>query len=158
MKKWLACLLTLACSTSATPAWGCDVYSSRTPDSTCVVMELDERSGVWFDLETADGLRKLKLEYPELKKLLKDYKRSESLGKFQAERYREAWTLTRGVVADLQKSQRLYVRQAREAREARNAAIQERNVWYRSPVLWTGVGMTFTLGVGALVVYGLGKL
>jgi hypothetical protein len=121
-------------------------------------MPLDGRQGVWFDLETADGLRKLKLEYPELKKTLKDYQRLEALGAFQAMRYREAWELTRGVVTDLQSSQAVYVRQAREAREARDAAREELGVWYRSPILWTGAGVTLTLGVGVLVAYGLGKL
>ena len=158
MRKLLAFSLILACSASARPALGCETFDARTSESTCVVMPLDERKGVWFDLETADGLRKLKLEVPELRALVKDYERSRKLYKFQAERYREAWALSSGVVSDLHASQLLHVRAAREAREERDAARAETGAWYRSPILWAGAGVTVTLGVGALVAYGLGSL
>jgi len=159
MKKWLASLVILAYSTALVPsAAACETFDLRTPSSTCVVMPLDGRQGVWFDLATADGLRKLKLEVPELRTLVKDYERSQALYRHQSESYRQAWELTSGVISDLQKSQRIYVQTAREAREERDAAVEEMGAWYRSPILWAGSGVVVTLSVGALVAYGLGRL
>jgi len=156
--KWLACFLTLVYSAAiARPVLGCDVYDKRTPDSSCVVMKVDGRQGAWFDLKTADGIRLLKLEYPQLKQAIKDYERLQALRDYQVKQYQDAWALSLDISNSLLDEQAVYVKQARLARQARDDAVAELNAWYRSPVLWAGGGVVITLGVGALVAYGLGK-
>jgi len=123
----------LAFSWSAT-AHACDTVANATPASTCVVLEREGVRGLWFNLETGNGLRKAKLLVPELT-LQVDLKQSKiDAREFQLKSYKEVLDLKTKIQKEQQKAVALLTKQEREAREALDA-------WYRSPVLWFSAGL-----------------
>lgn len=131
-KRLLLCSAIAVCSW-ASPAFACDTAATATPESTCVVQAHEGTPGVWFELETANALRKAKLTVPELSIQLTELELKLSTREWQLDRYREVVKLKDRTIATQTQSVEIHARREREAREALDA-------WHRSPLLWTGVG------------------
>jgi hypothetical protein len=111
-----------------------------------VVLPREGIRGLWYDLATANKLRKASLLVPELESQLKLQVEKVTVRDFQLNGYREAYDLQLEIQAQQQDAIALLTKQEREAREALH-------VWYRSPTLWFTVGVVVSGGVfGAAVV------
>lgn len=121
-------------------AAACDTVENAGLDSTCVVMPFQGRQGVWFDVSTADELRRLRLQVPELQLQLEDFNQIELIRESQLDSMRQAVSLQQGANELLKKTVMANVRDAREAREDAAEAREELNAWYRSPWLWSVAG------------------
>ena len=143
MRILLLCLVILACS-APNIARACDTPSEATAESTCVVLKRDEIPGVWFNLATADDLRKLKLEMPELRLQVTGLEAKIITRDSQLTDYREVVRLKDVSLATSDKNMKAFSRRARKAEAALDA-------WYRSPYLWAGIGAVTTVGLWAMV-------
>lgn len=163
MTKWLSCSAILIFELLvAAPANACDTAATATKASMCVVMSRDGVRGVWYELKTANELRetrdKFKLEVPELKLQIRLGDRRNSVRDFQLESYREVVAIKDGSIKLAQDSMVAFARTAREAREAEREAVEELNAWYRSQVLWMGIGASVvTIIVVSLSAASIGK-
>lgn len=106
-----------------------------------MVYTLNGVRGVWFRLDEADGIRRLRLEVPELRLQVQTL---EQMAEVQAERVtalREATRLRAEATA--QATTQLEASLSREAQ-----LRSEVNAWYRSPALWFAVGVVVTAAAG----------
>lgn len=169
MKRWLVCsggrgfdlhrgmlklishtlLLAFSWQALAPAARACDTAATATPESTCVVMEREGARGVWFALETADELRKHKLEVSELRLQIRSYEQMALAREVQVHTYLDVITLKDSAIKTAETNMGAFARQAREAREAERAARDELHAWYRSPALWAAVGGILVTGIVA---------
>ena len=149
MKRWLSCLVAAAFSTAALtpPARACDTMATATAESTCVVMEREGARGVWFALETADELRKCKLEAPELRLQIRSYEQMALAREVQVKTYLDVIELKDSAIKTAEGSMGAFARQAREAREVERKARDELGAWYRSPALWAALGGILVTGI-----------
>ena len=128
----------------------CVTEAEATPASTCVVMARGEVRGVWFNLSEADGLRRLRLEVPELRLQITSLERA---GLLQAERvtlYREASQLRRSALE--QSTVQLEASLGRE-----HQLRGELNAWYRAPALWFAVGVVVTVAATVALAYAVNQ-
>lgn len=134
----------LLCSTilvfDVSTAHACDTVETATLESTCVAMRRDTVQGVWFDVATADMLRKAKLKVPELELQNAELVSKMEVREFQLKAYREVVVLKQSSVDTAMASMEAFVRTAREAREDEQEARAELGAWYRAPSLWAGIG------------------
>lgn len=157
MKRSRACSLILACSLflglcAPLKALACDTVDTATLKSTCVVMPIQGRPGVWFDLATADELRRLKLEVPELRLQVEKFSLIEMRREAQVQALLEAGSLRREAADMLKASIDHSVKDARLARQEAADAREELGAWYRSPWLWGVTGAVLgALATGFLV-------
>lgn len=135
-------------------ALACDTVQTATLESTCVVMAIQGRPGVWFDLTTADTLRRAKLEAPELRLQVEKFSLVEKKREAQVHALMEATALRREAADMLKASIDASVKDAREARQEAAEAHEELNAWYRSPWLW---GVTGAVLGGALAGWLIAK-
>lgn len=135
----LGCSLFLALCAPVTAA-ACDTVQTATLQSTCVVMPVQGRPGVWFDLSTADELRRLKLEVPELRLQVENYAAIEKRREAQVASLMEANILRREAADMLKVSIDFAVKDARESRQEAADAREELGAWYRSPWMWGAAG------------------
>jgi len=145
MTKSRSCSAILACSLflalcAPLKALACDTVDTATLKSTCVVMPVQGRPGVWFDLATADELRRLKLEVPELRLQVEKFSLIETRREAQVQALLEAGSLRREAAEMLKASIDASVKDAREARQEAADAREELAAWYRSPWLWGVTG------------------
>lgn len=149
MKRWLSCLVAAVFSTAALApvARACDTVATATVESTCVVMEREGARGVWFALETADELRKYKLEVPELRLQIRSYEQIARAREVQVKTYLDVIALKDSAIKTAEDNMEAFTRQAREAREAEREARAELGAWYRSPALWFAVGGILVTGI-----------
>lgn len=149
MMKSLICLVAAVCSVFVSPsvARACDTLATATLESDCVVMDRAGRKGVWFSLDTADKLRKLKLEVPELRLQILNYEKTLEIKNFQISSYLETIALKDSVIQTSKASMDTFARQARLAQEGERLALNELHAWYRSPALWAAVGATVVTGI-----------
>jgi len=149
MPRIISRLLLLAFSWQAlTPAArACDTVATATVESTCVVMEREGARGVWFVLETADELRKYKLEVPELRLQIRSYEQMAAAREVQVHTYLDVITLKDSAIKTAEDNMGAFARQAREAREAERKARDELGAWYRSPALWAAIGGILVTGI-----------
>lgn len=157
MKRSRSCLPTLACSLflalcAPLKAAACDTVQTATVESTCVVMPLEGRAGAWFDLATADQLRRLKLEVPELRLQLEKYDLVEKRREAQVQALLESVALRREAADLLKASVDGAVKQAREGRQEAAEAREELGAWYRNPWMWGALGAILGgVATGALI-------
>lgn len=149
MKRSRSCLAIAACEVltvlflalcAPRTAAACDTVQTATAQSTCVVMPVQGRPGVWFDLATADELRRVKLEVPELRLQLEKFDLIEKQRESQVSALLEANALRRETADMLSASIDVSVKDAREARQEAADAREELHAWYRSPWLWGVTG------------------
>lgn len=155
MTRSQICSAVLACSaflamSAPLGARACDTLETATLESTCVVSALGGRSGVWFDLETANALRKAHLLVPELQLQVKNYAAIEVSRAKEVSLLREAVALRGGATETLKGVIAGHAKEAREARSDAARAREELNAWYRSPWLW---GVTGSVLGGLLTAY-----
>lgn len=153
MKKWLVCLAILASNGCGDVAFACETEATATPDSECVVTPRASVRGIWFRLDIADGLRKDHAVLPELQLQLKSYVDLAATREAQLLAIRQADALRVDISDKLQQTNEALARDATRAREERDAVKASFNAWYRSPFLWTGVGVLTTLAIGATIGY-----
>jgi hypothetical protein len=157
---WHAFLATLAFSTcTAIPVYAsCETEATAKPDSDCVVLSFQNKRGVWFELNKADELRKASLEVGELRLQIKDHELRAVTRDYQVQTYRDVIKLKSASLDEAKKSMVAFVRQTREARKEASDAREELHAWYRSPVLYMGIGAAVvTTIVVALSVSSIGK-
>lgn len=149
MMRLLVCFLTAACSALAfiPAAQACDTIKTATLKSTCVVMEREGQNGVWFDLATADELRKSKLDVPELQLQISSYEQMALAREFQVSTYLKVIKLKDNALKVAEDNMAVFAKQARTAREDAHAAMDELDAWYRSPSLWAGIGAAVVTGI-----------
>ncbi len=158
MLKQLAAILCLAAIFTPSAAAACETSDTAHPGSKCIVLPFKERKGVWFELKLADGMRKLQLEMPELRGQIRDYEKLTEARKYQIDTYREVITLQTNVVDGFKASQAHLVKEAREGREEAAEARSELHAWYRSPILWSGVGGVLVGAIAiSIAVSGVGR-
>jgi hypothetical protein len=92
-------------------------------------MDRDGKSGVWFELETADELRRAHLIVPELKLQVATLEQIQSVRDAQLKAYVQA--------LDEQK----------QATKEYRAELEETRRWYREPSLWAGIGAAFVTAI-----------
>jgi len=146
MLKLLVCFLMLV--SSALPARAedtCKLVTDATLDTPCVVFYFRERRGLWFSEAKANELRRAWLLVPELQAQLAKHAEIDAI-------YDRELGTQRAIVEsqrlELDKvSQALVVSESRADRFA-----HERDSWYRSPILWTAVGVALGLGVAELIM------
>lgn len=146
MKKWLICLAVLASNGCGDVAFACETEATAKPDSDCVVVARAGSRGVWFSLATADQLRKNAELLPQLQLQLKSYAELAQIRDQQVAALKDADALRKDVSAKLLRTNEVLARDATRARDERDAAREELGRWYRSPFLWTGVGVVATVG------------
>jgi hypothetical protein len=115
----------------------CVTEPESTPESTCVVYSLNGVRGVWFALETANALRQLRLELPEVRFQISHF---ESILELQEERinfYRQANTVHTETIQILHGQIDEGVQREEDLRKKINA-------WWRSPALWLSIGILIT--------------
>ena len=137
--KWLACLAILACSWPST-AHACDTVATATPESSCVVLQREGVPGVWFSLGEADRLRKAHLELPELRLQIDKYEGLRDVQDYRIKAYVEVIALKDASLKSAVGNMDAFARRTRKAEEALDA-------WYRSPILWTGIGAGLVTGL-----------
>ena len=157
MKILQNCFLILTCSslliaTCSTKVQACDTEATAKETSTCVVMPRSGQSGVWFSLEKANELRIGNIEIPELKIQIEKYQEIEKNLSEEVASLRSAVDLQKDSIANLELAVGIYVKQAREASEDAQRAKKEIHAWYRSPWLWTTVGILLGSGSAILIV------
>lgn len=137
MKRLLRCLTVAVCSWLAlhSVASACDTAATATPASTCVVMKHLDTPGVWFELKTADELRRFKLEIPELRLQLDAFTQRVAIRDEQLKLYTEVITLKDSALGVANDSMAAFARTAREAQEDERKARAELDAWYRSPII-----------------------
>ncbi len=153
MKRLLTFFLVVACSLATLPTLACETEATAKPDSDCVVQARAQIRGVWFRLDKAEELRKAYDEIPELRLQINTYDQLIKIRDVQLAGYREASAARKSVSADLQAANTVLSRDAARARKERDEAIASRDAWYRSPFLWTGVGVVLTVATGATAVF-----
>lgn len=136
----LACSVALAALTAPVTALACDTVEQATLKSTCVVMPLEGRQGVWFDVKTADTLRRAKLLVPELQLQVDKYDLVEKKRDAQVHALMEAVALRREAADLLEANIKVHIREAREARQEAARARADAGAWYRSPWMWGVIG------------------
>lgn len=146
------CSVFLAVLCAPLTARACDTTRTADVASTCVTMARVGVQGVWFDRPTADGLRRLKLEVPELKLQIVKLENLEKKSDKEIGLLRESLELRKDVIKGLKASIGGHVRAARVARQEATQARAELDRWYRSPLILMGVGVVMTLSIGALGV------
>jgi len=136
-------------------AYACETEATARPDSECVVMQRGGIRGVWFRLDVADELRRMKLEFPELR--IQTEKQSEvlALRESQVIYLRQALDAHEKALAEVKSANEILSRDAARARQERDEAKAELGAWYRSPILWTAIGSGATLGGGFLLKFSL---
>ncbi len=143
MKTWPMFSAALVCSLLIAPrASACDTAATATADSTCVVLARDGYRGVWFDLATANALRIDHDKVPPLEKLAADTKAALDLRSAQSGQLSAAYAAEQTAQVA-----------AMKAYEKAQAEADAAHAWYRSPLLWFGVGAV--LGAGAVTVLAL---
>lgn len=148
MKFTFSLIIILAMLAAAAPARACEPAAQAGPESDCVVLQFQNRTGVWFSLKKADALRKSWQEMPQLRLQLDKYTKLEAIREVQLSEYKQALAERKQVQKSLLQTNALLVRDARLAHEDAAAA----HAWYRSPFLWAGVGVVVTAAVGATLV------
>lgn len=147
MMRLLICLVILACNCAPAVAFACDNSSEATPDSACVVLDREGVKGVWFRLDRADELRRVHLEVPELRLQIKGLEQRGAARDFQLKNYREVVQLKQQSIDKAMANMGAFAKQAREAREGEQDAMDALHAWYRSPVLWAGIGAGIVVGI-----------
>lgn len=115
----------------------CVTLEKATLKDTCVVMPRGDVRGVWFELTEADGMRRLKLEIPQLRFQIEKLEAQVAIEKRRAEMFKEAADLR---AQALEASEKLVDRTLETSAKVQDNA----NAWYRSPVLWFAVGVVVT--------------
>lgn len=133
MKKLLACLLILACNVATQANAQCVTLVEATLESTCVVMPRDGVRGVWFDLATADTLRRAHSLVPELQLQVDRWTSVARLRDAQIDDLRAAATLRAEALMIARSELEESLRREQRAREALNKPR-------RSPLLWAVIG------------------
>lgn len=149
--KWLVCSVTLACNAAPASALDCVTAANATPASDCVVLERDGARGVWFDLKTADELRKAKLSFPELQLQIGALEQRGAVRDWQLERYLEVISLKQEALSEMDKGLAAQVRIAREARKGEREAVEALHAWYNQPSLWFASGVVVSVVAGVLI-------
>ncbi len=140
MKTFLSVLLALSVILVSKPLWACD--TTPTLDSTCVVMQVRGKSGVWFDLPTARHLKESDQLRPILESQVGDLEKANAARRAEAEDLARANAERQVAQARLESSLRASQDQAAQA-----------TAWYRSPYLWLGLGVV----IGGVATYELTK-
>lgn len=134
----LACLLLQGFNVKiATASPGCVTADESTPESTCIVYELNGVRGVWFALETADALRRLRLELPELRFQISHFGSIFELQEERIDFYRQANAVHTETIQTLHGQVDEGVQREEDLRKKINA-------WWRSPALWLSIGILIT--------------
>jgi hypothetical protein len=103
-------------------------------------------------------MRKASLEVGELRLQIKDHELRASTRDYQVQTYQDVIKLKGAALDGAKASMAAFVRQAREARKEAQDAKDELHAWYRSPILYTGLGAAVvTAIVVVLSVSSIGK-
>lgn len=137
--KWLLFLAVLASSANARA--DCVETSEATAQSTCVVYTLNGVRGVWFRLDVADEVRRIRLEVPELRLQVTRLTGIDEVQTARVEMYREAATERREALT-------LAEAQIDAGLRREHALREEVTAWYRAPALWFAIGVVVTAGSG----------
>jgi hypothetical protein len=152
-RMWLKTLLVLGFMlVSFNASAECFTLANAPLDADCVVMPHGTTRGVWFRLDKASELRQLALEAPELRLQASKALEAVKLRDGQVVLYLGAIDAQRQAVESLKVANVLLVRQANDARGAALKAQDELSAWYRSPVLWFGVGVISSVVAGVAIV------
>lgn len=115
------------------PAGTCTTFAEATESSTCVVMRRGNIRGVWLTLERSEMLRKEHLALPELQHQLE-------LRQKELEKALEASKLYKAAADKRADIQVTLEKQLKESQLSESKAIERADAWWRSPLLWLGVG------------------
>jgi hypothetical protein len=126
----------------------CVIESEATPESTCVVMERNEIRGVWFDLATADTLRRFKLEVFELREQIIN---SEQMFELQTERLRFFEEISKEHKEAIELIQIELDRSLQREKELKLKS----NLWYKSPILWFVSGIVLSTIIYVSIIVGV---
>lgn len=152
-KRSQNCFVTRACSLfvvvaliDAQPARAqeeigdCRTADTAKPNASCVVVKHEGRKGVWFQLTTADSLRRSHLLVEELQVQLKDYSRLDASRTAEVEALRGALTAQKAATAKAKEAAELSAQEARAAEESALAAQRSLDKWWRTPWVWLSIG------------------
>jgi hypothetical protein len=131
-------------------ALACDKLFESNQASECVVMKHLERSGVWFELEVANKLRKASLMIPELQLQIEKFEEIEKTRGIESRALRDSVELRRESSDLLKATLEQSIREARMARETSAELRDELSQWYRSVWMWSG--LSAVLG-GSLAIW-----
>jgi len=112
-------------------------------------MPRGEARGVWFDLATADALRRFRLEVPELRLQIASLERAAEVQTERVALYRESTELRASAVAQSETQLEASLRREHQLRA-------ELSAWYRSPALWFAVGILVASGAAIALGYASG--
>jgi hypothetical protein len=140
MTRLLIGSLVAAYSLVTSPAWPCDTEATATPNSTCVITAREGRRGAWFDLQTADQLRREHEQVPIVVTMLEQYRSLVAVRESQI-RSLEAANAERTAASNAA---------TKAVQEARQEAL-DASTWYRSPLVWGLVGVVLGGTVVAII-------
>lgn len=147
-------IVLLAFVTSTTPALAkCWDISDAPLDADCVVMPYGEQRGVWFSLDRADEIRRMKLKQPELELQISELEKITELRDQQVKKLTQANEAQVRATDELKGVNVLLVKEKNQAERNLEKEIAKRKAWYRSPYFWFGTGVVTTLLAGAGLVY-----
>lgn len=126
----------------------CYTIDNAPLDAECVVMPFGSARGVWFRLDKADALRKMKLESVELKRQISLYEKQVEELESSSEKYAAAYSSQVEATKSMESINAALVSAAAESKRAEAAAKEKLSVWYRSPALWFGGGVVLTVSAG----------
>jgi len=153
-RRFVSLVTLLVFTLGALPASAkCYEISEAPLDADCVVMSHGSQRGVWFRLDKADELRKLKLKQPELELQVFELEKIVTLRTQQVKELSQAMDSQSSALATMKVTNNLLVKQKNQTDRDLKAEIEKRQAWYRSPYLWFGVGVATTLAAGAGLVY-----
>ena len=109
------------------------------------VIEVDGQQGIWFHEEVARCLLKAVIERDGLRETLR-------LTEKKVHLLEERLKIRDEIRSLLENKIELYGEFADELREAYQDAVEERDAWYRQPVLWFAVGIVSAVSVFVSVV------
>lgn len=123
------------------PALACDTAAQAHRGSTCVVMPRRGVPGVWFDLDTADELRKVSLEVPELRLQMDAHVRIEGKRIVEVRNLRESIQHRKDVAKGLREAARLSAIDAKRARKETEEMKRKADSFLRKPLFWFLAGV-----------------
>ena len=147
-KSLLSALLILACSTHVLPVHACDTEKTATPDSTCVITERNGRKGVWYDIDTADNMRKEYVAAPMIRNLLDQYKQHASTLQLRADALEDETISLRLALT----SSKLDTVDAKLEAERLKLKLDAANSPWRSPWVLVPLGVVVGSAATAVVV------
>jgi hypothetical protein len=147
MKRLLATLLTFCALSVANQARAedCPTESKATPASTCVVMRRGEVRGIFLSLPTFTTVKQAALDGQDAK--VENAKLQEALRLRDNQVLLQQQAIAEQKAANQKLDEALsgQTTQTEKVAKERDEAIAQRDSPWRSPILWTGVGVGATI-------------